>query len=207
MVPKGRETLLLPGSSEGAASPLAGSAATSVPAPLPSLLAAQFPGTSGSTALTAPAAPASVSLHPTCQRGTRLWLLCHQQALPKALSKGSRRDFLLVLLLEGVCDRATLLKASCPAQLLVHLLPVGLLQCFNGCREMQWETRDQAMPAWAHLEKPSHATEPALGASGSKMCTLHFFLLYLLPSDQLPPPRIIPKHRELLRRLINGVPA
>lgn len=54
-----------------------------------------------------------------------------------ALSKGSRRDFLLVLLLEGIRAGAALLKASCPAQLLVHLLPVGFLQCFDGCREGQ----------------------------------------------------------------------
>lgn len=93
-----------------------------------------------------------------------------------------------MLLLEGVCDRATLLKVSCPAQLLVHLLPVGLLQCFNGCRETQQDTYDQGVPAWAHLEKPSQATDPALGASGSKICLCTSssfpFALWATPTSQ-----------------------
>lgn len=47
--------------------------------------------------------------------------------------KGSERDaFLLVLLLEGFWERAALLEAPCPAQLLIHFLPVGFLQCLNG---------------------------------------------------------------------------
>lgn len=107
-----------------------------------------------------------------------------------ALSKGSRRgDFLLVLLLEGIRDGAALLKASCPAQLLVHLLPVGFLQCFDGCREGQRETWHQAVPAqhvWGNqargltellqTQRPPSAVPPPS----------------LLPSG-LPPPSPLPK--------------
>lgn len=49
-------------------------------------------------------------------------------------TRGVRDAFLLVLLLEGFWERAALLEAPCPAQLLIHFLPVGFLQCLNGCR-------------------------------------------------------------------------
>ena len=53
---------------------------------------------------------------------------------------------------------------------------------------MQRDTLDQGLPAWAHLEKPSQATDPALGASGSKirLCTSSSFpfALWATPTSQ-----------------------
>lgn len=95
---------LLPGSSAGAASPLAGSAAASAPAPPLSPSAARSPGTSGSTAPTAPAAPASGSPRPTCQRGAGV---------------------IAVLVIGIACPRATDWLFPKPPSWLCHTAPCG----------------------------------------------------------------------------------